>query len=111
MWMYNGVQDALNDWFPLIIEECDEAKNVSGSIICLPEESEVIFGNWSLVEGVFEVKNPKNKIYIITNGKDSYKEALFTDDLLIVEEGVDVYSLNNNKDKLFFNNHEILLKQ
>ncbi|MFZ4739848.1 MAG: hypothetical protein ACOYLE_01645 [Bacteroidales bacterium] len=110
IWMWNGVQDALNDWFPLIIEECDEAKNVSESIICLPEESEVIFGNWSLIEGVFEVKNPKNKIYIITNGKDSYKEALFTDDLLIVEEGLDVYSLNN-KDKLFYNNHEILLKQ
>ncbi|NVN94285.1 MAG: hypothetical protein HXX18_03270 [Bacteroidetes bacterium] len=110
MWMFNGFQDALNDYLKFIIEEYDEERNTWKSTTCFPIQSEVIYGNWSLVETVFAVEKSKNKISIVTKGKDSSKKALFADDLLIVEEGVDVYSLNKQKNILFYNNHEIFLK-
>jgi len=110
IWMFNGSEDALNDWFRFIIEEYDEAKNTWMSTTYFPENSEVINGDWSLVEGTFEIKDPDNKIFIVTKGKDDAKAALFIDDLLIKEEGVDIYSLDENKDKLFYNNHEIPLR-
>jgi len=110
MWMFNGSKDALNGWLRFIIEEYDEDTNSWLSTTYFPEESQVINGNWSLVEGTFEVKNQKNKVFITTKGNDDSKGPLFADDLLIKEAGLDVYSLNETKTKLFFNNHAILLK-
>jgi len=110
MWMFNGFQDALNDYFRFTIEEFDEDKNTWKTTTYFPNQSEVIYGNWSLVEGIFEVEKSKNKIYISTKGRDNSTRALYADDLLIMEEGVDVYSLNIQKNILFYNNHEILLK-
>ncbi len=109
LWMYNGLKDALNFWLRFMIEEYNAETNTWVTTTWLPEQSEVIYGNWSLVEGTFEMKNPKNKIFIVTKGKDISKQALFADDLLITEEGLDVYRLSENGEKLFFNNHEIVL--
>jgi hypothetical protein len=105
LWMYNGIPDALNNWLRFIIEEFDESKNAWISTEILPEQSEVINGNWSLVEGTFEVMNSKSRIYITTKGKDDSKQPLYVDDLLIREVGVDVYKMEGNS--LFYNNHEI----
>lgn len=110
VWMFNGQNDALNDWFRFIIEEFDEEKNTWQSTTYFPEQSEVLKGDWSLIEGTFEVKNPKSKVYIVTKGKDESKGPLFVDDLLIKEYGVDVYSLNKKEDTLFYNNHEVIIE-
>lgn len=105
IWMYNGLKDALNMWFRFIIEEYNKETDTWTSTVYLPEQSEVINGNWSLVEGSFKVKNPKSKIYIVTKGTDEEYQAFFADDLLVTEKGVDVYSLSDSA--LFFNNHNV----
>ncbi len=110
LWMYNGQKDALNDWFRFIIEEFDEEKNNWVSTTCFPAESEVINGDWSLVESTFEIKNPKSRIFIVTKGKDNSRADLFADDLLITETGVDVYGFDENSKRLFYNNHDVVLK-
>ena len=107
LWMYNGIPDALNNWLRFIIEEFDETKNEWISTEILPEQSETINGNWSLVEGTFEVKSSTSRIYITTKGKDDSKQPLYVDDLLIREVGVDVYKWEYNS--LFYNNHTIRL--
>ena len=110
LWMYNGQKDAINDWFRFIIEEFDEEKNSWVSTTCFPAESEVINGDWSLVESTFEIKNPKSRIFIVTKGKDNSRADLFADDLLITETGVDVYGFDENSKRLFYNNHDVVLK-
>jgi len=107
MWMYNGVPDALNLWFRLIIEEYDEKKNEWHTTTFFPVSAEVIKGNWSLVEGTFSVKNPQSRVYIVTKGKENSKATLHVDDILIKENGVNVYRMNEDTNTLFYNNHKI----
>ncbi len=108
LWMYNGMKDALNDWFRFIIEEHDEDKGTIETTTYFPEQSEIINGNWTLLEGTFEVKNPKSKVYIISKGKENATQELFADDLLIKENGVDIYNLISDNE-LFYNNHQVLI--
>lgn len=107
IWMYNGIPANPDNFFRFIIEEFDETKNEWISTEILPEQSEVINGNWSLIEGTFEVKNSKSYIQMVTKGKEDSKDPLFVDDLLIIEMGVEVYKLEN--ETLFYNNHDIRL--
>ncbi len=111
-WMYNGEKDALNSWLRLMVEEFDEANNQWFTTTTFPEKSEVIYGNWSLIELKFKVKNAKNKIYIVSKGKDDSKEKLHLDDLLIRESNSIVYRIyyQNNIQILFKNNHEIKIQ-
>jgi len=109
IWMFNGEPDALNLWFRLIVEEFDEANQKWHTTTIFPEQAEVINGNWSLVEGVFTVKNSKNKVFITTKGKMNSKANLHVDDLLIKETGIDVYKMDSLDNSLFFNNHKIKL--
>ncbi len=107
IWMYNGYQDALNLWFRYIIEEYDEEKNAWYETIYFPEQAEVIYGNWSLIEGHFQVHDPKNWVYIVTRGKDDSKAQFIADDLFIREKGVDVYRWGDDSTTLFYNNHHL----
>jgi len=109
IWMYNGHNDALNDWFRFIIDEYDEATNNWLSTTFFPDASETIFGNWSLVEGTFTVNNSKNKIVIVTKGKKEARPPFYADDLMITKEGTDVYRFNENAHELFYNNHLVKL--
>jgi hypothetical protein len=102
------MKDALNDWFRFIIEEHNLENGTIETTTYFPEQSETIHGNWSLLEGTFEIKNAKSKVYIITKGKENATQELFADDLLIKENGVDVYKLVNDNE-LFYNNHQILI--
>ncbi|MDG1914489.1 MAG: hypothetical protein P8I55_07845 [Crocinitomix sp.] len=106
MWMHNGEKDALNLWLRLIVEEYDEANEEWFSTTLLPEYSEVIYGDWSLVEGTFKIKDANNKVYIVSKGKDNSKAHLYADDLLIREVSNAVYKLEDGN--LFYNNHEIV---
>ncbi len=107
IWMYNGEPDALNLWFRFLIEEYDELNNIWYSTTIFPEYSETINGDWSLIEGVFKIKNTKNKVYIVSKGKENSKALLHADDLLIQEVGTDVYRLEEEKKFLFYNNQRI----
>ncbi len=109
MWMYNGEPDALNLWFRLIVEEFDATNNTWHTTTFLPEQAEVINENWSLVEGTFTVKNAENRIYIVSKGNSNAQAHLHADDLLITEQGVNVYKIDSTNNTLFFNNHKVKL--
>jgi hypothetical protein len=109
IWMYNGEPDALNLWFRFIIEEFDEANNKWYSTTIFPEHAETINGDWSLVEGVFKVRSPRNWVYVVTKGKENSKASFHADDLLIKEKGTDVFRLDDDSKSLFYNNHKIEL--
>ncbi len=108
-WMYNNSKDALNLWFRFMVEEYEEANDRWHITTTFPESSEVIYGDWSLVEMIFTVNDPANQVYIVSKGKDNSKAPLYLDDLLIREAGVDVYKLEERDSGavLFLNNHEI----
>jgi hypothetical protein len=107
MWMHNGEKDALNLWLRFIVEEYDEANDEWFSTTFFPEYAEVIYGDWTLVEGTFKIKDAKNKIYIVSKGKENSKAKLHVDDLLIREVNNAVYKLE--AEHLFYNNHEIIV--
>ena len=60
--MYNGEKDALNLWFRLIVEEHDPDTDQIFRTTIFPEHSEAIYGNWSLIEGVFRIRNPNSSL-------------------------------------------------
>ncbi|MFK8008037.1 MAG: hypothetical protein AB8H03_16890 [Saprospiraceae bacterium] len=91
-WFFNGQNDALNDWFRFIVEERNPNTGEFKYTTCFPEFSEVIDGDWSLVEMDFQVDFPENEIRIITIGKALTLDLpLYIDDLMIREKGVDVF--------------------
>jgi len=107
VWMHNGVPDALNLWFRLIIGEYDERVGKWHSTVYFPEEAETIDGDWSLAEGVFQVRDARHKIRIITKGSQAEKAPFHADNLLIRESGTDVYRFDEPSQTLFYNNHRI----
>ena len=115
LWMYNNYKDALNNWLRFMIEEHDIASDTYYTTVCLPEQCETIFGNWSMVELRFTVNNPGNEVCIATKGKDDdSKIPLLADDILIRESNTDVYRVDKiaaGKPALLFkNNHYIEVK-
>ncbi len=108
IWMYNGEKDALNLWFRLMVEEYDPQLDQWYNTTFSPEHAEVINEDWSLVEGSFQVHNPKNQIAIVTKGKPNSKAKFHADDLLIRTKGVTLYKYEDQyTNRLFYNNHSI----
>jgi hypothetical protein len=107
IWMFNEVQDALNLWFRLIVEEYDERNNQWYQTVFYPDNAEVINNNWSLIEGTFSVHDSKNRIFIVSKGKEDSKATLHVDDLLIKDKGTNVYRIDKENNSLFYNNHKI----
>lgn len=81
--------------------------------LCCQKQSEVIYGDWSLIELKFKVVNSNNKIFIVSKGKENAKEKLYLDDLLICEKNSMVYKniSENGLQVLFKNNHEIKIRK
>jgi hypothetical protein len=108
-WFFNGQNDALNDWFRFIIEERNPKTGEFKYTTCFPEFSEVIDGDWSLVEMDFQVDFPENEIRAITIGKKLTLDLpLYIDDLMIRKKGVDVFEEFLRYDSVFYvkkNNH------
>jgi len=116
IWMYNARQESLSDWFRFIIEEYDAASDEFLLTWTLPPNSQVINGDWSLVEIEFSVQNPENHVAIVTEGKKEDKASFIIDDLLIRESNTLVFKIikineSNNIVELFKNNHQIRTQQ
>ena len=107
VWMYNGEKDALNLWFRLIVEEHDTDTDQIFRTTIFPEHSEVIYGNWSLIEGVFKIRNPNSSLKVITIGKNNSKATFHADELLIKEKGIDVYKMSSDSSFILHNNHRV----
>ncbi|MFK7770939.1 MAG: hypothetical protein AB8F94_02325 [Saprospiraceae bacterium] len=108
-WFFNGQNDALNDWFRFIVEERNPTTGEFKYTTFFPEFSEVIDGNWSLVEMDFQVDYPENEIRVITIGKALTLDLpLYIDDLMIREKGVNVFEEYIGYEGVFYvkkNNH------
>jgi hypothetical protein len=111
VWMKNEQENALNEWLRFMVDEYDSENDVHHHTMVFPEQSEVVFGSWSLVELTFRVRNTGNKVSVITMGKKLSKANLHADELLIREKNVDVYKKADFQGKtvLLYNNH-ILVK-
>lgn len=107
IWMYNGEKDALNLWFRLMVEEYDVSSDSWHSTTIFPEHAETIFGNWSLVEATFTIKNGNNPVQIVTKGKTNSKATLHADDLLIKQLETNVIKIDSLNHSAFYNNHYI----
>ncbi|MCD4696167.1 MAG: hypothetical protein K8S16_07980 [Bacteroidales bacterium] len=113
MWMYNGQLDALNFYFRLRVEEYDPRNDSWNLTQTLPEQSQVIFGDWSMIEFDFTVLDSQNYVSLKSIGKPIDKQVFYLDDLLIREKGADIYRIdketNGEVTGLFKNNHRIIL--
>ncbi len=111
LWMYNGLQDALNDWFRLIVEEYNENQNTWKSTTFFPEQCETINGEWSMAEFDFTVEDAGNQISLVSIGKEYERQPLFVDELFIMESDADVYRFDENSGTMFYNNHTFLIPE
>ncbi len=111
IWMYNAEPDALNLYFRLIVEEFDEAARQWHETVFFPEEAETIYGDWSLVEGVFRIQDPNNSVSIVTKGKKDSRAAFHADDLLIRKRGEDIVRPVDGGQAWFYNNHRIMMER
>lgn len=106
MWMHNGEQDALNMWFPISIEAIDANGQIVQTLRIFPDQAETIDGDWSLVEGEFQWKDPNTTLRIRSVGHPLSKARLYVDDLLIRPTNVDVW-VESQDAGLSYNNHWI----
>jgi hypothetical protein len=111
IWMSNKERDALNLWFRFMVLEKDVKTGEYIETFCLPEQSETIFGDWSLIELNFQVKDFSNEVAIISIGKENSKARLIADELLVREANCAVYKFDTFKGEkvLRYNNHVISL--
>ncbi|MCP4120733.1 MAG: hypothetical protein GY751_03150 [Bacteroidetes bacterium] len=112
LWMYNGRLDALNESLRLVVHEHNAAEDVWYTTGVLAETSEVIDGNWSLVEVEFSISHPDNVIYIALEGTSISTGLIIADDLLIMKKEGVVYRESEDEEgkRLFYNNHDIRQK-
>ena len=108
-WMYNGQPDALNLYFRGFIDEVNKNGEIVNRVVFFPEHAQTIVGDWSMVTVRFQVMDPKNTIIFRFIGKDPEKNTVYLDDLLVHENGVNVYkpvfNRNGKLKSLFWNNH------
>ena len=113
-WMYNGGenygQDMLNSMF--ILQEKD-GENSAWSKIANPAYSQVINGNWSLVEMEFKLKYPNSATTFMLKGSDYHKKQIYIDEFMIYKANMLNYKTVSVDDtivrELIKNNQHIIL--
>jgi hypothetical protein len=111
-WMYNAGdnfgQDQLNSMF--ILQE-KNIKTSKWSKIVNPMNSQVINGDWSLVEMEFKIEAPDDNIDFILKGDNYSKIRIYLDDFMIYKKGSSNYKIESNEMKndsvLLINNQRI----
>jgi len=105
LWAYNA-DNNLNEHFRFGLIEYNE-KGIVWEKEFYPELSQVINGDWSLVEFDFKMKNKNNKLKVYTWGSVYSHGEVIYDDLFIYEYSLKVYKEIKKNEELFFNNHQI----
>lgn len=112
MWVYNGGlyfgQDQVDG--AVIMQRTIDDK-LNRSFKKNPIYSQVIDGDWSLVELNFTIKDINAKYKLIMDGKNRSDKSFYIDDLLIYKKGNEIYRLEKEDGKhfLFKNNHKIIV--
>lgn len=105
-WMYNAGpnfgQDKLNSMFVL---QTTLDKKSKWPLIVNPMYSQVIDGNWSLVEMEFSLDNPVVKTDFLLKGDGNSNVEITIDDFFIREKSSKNYRKIDNEGVLFFNNN------
>ncbi len=105
LWAYNA-DNNLNEHFRFGLIEYNK-NGIVWEQEFYPELSQLINGDWSLVEFDFTIKNKSDKLKLYTKGSVySYGNIIF-DDLFVCEKPLDVYKEIKKNKELFFNNHQI----
>jgi len=115
-WIYNlgknFGQDQANSLFLIQERKGDQVKWISTSN---PMHSEVINGDWTLVEQEFTVNDPEAQIEFIVKGDDNSKKTTIIDDVFIYKSNTLNYKVEKEKDGkisiLFKNDHDIVLPE
>lgn len=115
-WMYNQGenfgQDVVNSLF--IVQERKNGK-VKWIATSNPMNSEVIDGDWSLVELDFMVNDPASQTEFIVKGNDRSKKTVTIDDVFIYKTNTLNYKMEKEKKgkivALFKNDQQIVLPQ
>ena len=110
VWIGNKYQGDLNNHYRLIAEEFAADGTLLKSTEVLAEQSQVIDGDWSLLECGFGVMDSNSSFKILLRGKQEDDQNVIIRDFLIYQNGVNFYRLNDENDILFFNNQAIPLR-
>lgn len=110
VWIGNKHQGDLNNHYRLIAEEFSPSGELLKSTEILAEQSQVIDGDWSLLECGFGVVDSNSSFKILLRGKKEDDHSVIVRDYLIYQNGVYFYRLNDDNDILFFNNQAIPLR-
>jgi hypothetical protein len=105
LWAYNA-DNNLNEHFHFNLVEYNE-KGIVWEQEFYPELSQLINGDWSLVEFDFKMKNKNNKLKLYTRGSVYSHGNIIYDDLLIYEKPLKIYKEIEKDKELFMNNHQI----
>jgi len=113
-WIYNQGknfgQDQTNSLFLIQERKGDKVKWISTSN---PMHSEVINGDWTLVEQEFTVNDPEVQMEFIVKGDDNSKKTAIIDDVFIYKSNTLNYKVEKEKNgkiiALFKNDQEIVL--
>jgi hypothetical protein len=110
IWIGNKHQGDLNNHYRLIVEEYDSNKNVIKATEVLAEQSQVIDGDWSLLECGFGAEQNNSSFKVLLRGKQEDDHSVIVRDFLIYQNGVMFYRINDDNNILFFNNQAIPLR-
>ena len=105
IWAYNADWN-LNEHFRFGLIEYNEKGDVWEQEF-YPELSQMINGDWSLVEFDYTMKNKTNNLKLYTRGSVYSHGTIVYDDLLIYEYPLRIYKEIEPNKELFFNNHQI----
>ena len=112
LWYYNkGINKTQNN---IILEQSDKVK-LYWDFVTMISNSEIIDGDWSLVEIPFKVRGEKFGINIMIDKNKSAKDSFYIDNLMIRRSDIEVYCIikgSEGKDStLFYNNQYIPFKE
>jgi hypothetical protein len=107
LWTYNAGNN-LNEHFRFGLIEYNQNGVVSDKEF-YPEYSQLINGDWSLVEFDFKIKDAENNIKLYSKGSVYSSGNIYYDNLFVVENSLKVFKVikqqNGKTNELFFNNN------
>ena len=111
-WMHNNGDNFGQDKLGALLVIQENYDNIQEwPVVYSPAQSCTIFGDWSLVEMKFTIKDPSHMIYLVIKGEDYSDDIMHIDDMLVYKSGTEIYRIEKEKDgkiqTLFKNNQEI----